>query len=130
MENSFEKVKAYIGQMDYLVTQEDAAEEIVVIQNEESGITNMVVDCEGDILIIEQTIMDVPKGNKEAFFEALLKMNRNIVHGAFVLDCDGGKVIFRDTLQLENLDLNELEASINSLSLALAENANQLLSYT
>ena len=130
MEKGFEKVMSYIGQLDYLVTHEDTAEELVVIQNEDAGITNMALDCEGEILIMEQSIMDVPASNREAFYEALLKMNRNIVHGAFVLDCDGKKVIFRDTLQLANIDLNELEASINSLSLALAENANQLLTYT
>jgi hypothetical protein len=32
-------------------------------------------------------------------------------------------------LQLENLDMNELEASIQALSLALAENSNELLEY-
>ena len=33
----------------------------------------------------------------------------------------------RDTLRLDTLDYHELEASINSLSLALAENGNELL---
>jgi len=112
------------------VTHEYTGVELVVIQNEDAGISSMALDCECDILIMEQSIMDVPASIREAFFEALLKMNRNIVHGAFVLDCDGKKVIFRDTVQLANIDLNELEASINSLSLALAENANQLLTYT
>ena len=73
--------------------------------------------------------MEVP-GKVNDFFKRLLQINRTVVHGAFVLDENGKNVIFRDTLQLENLDKNELEGSINSLSLALAEYANELISFS
>ena len=56
-------------------------------------------------------------------------MNRNLVHGAFAIDDSGGKVLFRDKLQLENLDLNELEGSINALSIAMAENSEELIRF-
>jgi hypothetical protein len=54
-------------------------------------------------------------------------MNRGFVHGALVLDETGQKVIFRDTLAIENLDLNELESSFNALAIALAEHADEFL---
>ena len=60
----------------------------------------------------------------------LLQKNRDIIHGAFVLDETGQKVIFRDTLQIENLDLNELEASLNSLSLLLSEFSEQIINFS
>jgi hypothetical protein len=63
-------------------------------------------------------------------FKELLKKNRDIVHGAFVLNETGDKVIFRDTLQLESLDLNELEGSINSLSLLLSEYSEELIKFS
>jgi hypothetical protein len=56
-------------------------------------------------------------------------MNRELVHGAFVLDENGKIVLFRDTLQLANLDLNELEASINALGLGLAMYADELIGF-
>ena len=59
-----------------------------------------------------------------------MQKHRDIVHGAFVLDESGEKVIFRDTLQLENLDLNELEGTINSLSLLLSEYSEQILEFS
>ena len=62
-------------------------------------------------------------------FKRLLQMNRDLVHGAFVLDEDAKLILFRDTLQMENLDRNELEGSIRALSLALAEYSSELLSY-
>jgi hypothetical protein len=59
-----------------------------------------------------------------------LQKNRDIVHGAFVLDESGEKVIFRDTLQIENIDLNELEGSINSLSLLLSEYSENIIQFS
>jgi hypothetical protein len=78
---------------------------------------------------MEQYILDVKNENKEIFQE-LLQKNRDIVHGAFVLDETGGKVIFRDTLQIENLDKNELEGSINSLTMLLSEYGSKLIEFS
>ena len=55
-------------------------------------------------------------------------MNTTLVHGAFVLDETAERIFYRDTLQLANLDLNELEGSVRALSLALAEYGDELLS--
>tara|TARA_B100000959_G_scaffold282041_1_gene347589 strand:- start:370 stop:753 length:384 start_codon:yes stop_codon:yes gene_type:complete len=123
------KVKNYLQELGFSISTENKKEELVVINDEEKGINNLIIDCEEPILVIEQIIMEVP-GKANDFFKRLLQMNRTIVHGAFVVDEDGKNVIFRDTLQLENLDKNELEGSINSLSLALAEYANELISFS
>ena len=114
--------------MDLNITDENEQEELVVVEDEENGIQNLVIDCEPPLVVLEQMIMKVPTDNSQ-FFKRLLQMNREMVHGAFVLDEDGKKVLYRDTLQLENLDFNELEASVHSLSLALAENGVELLEY-
>ncbi len=126
MSGNLEKVKGYLNELGFSISIENAADEIVVIDDEEKGIKSLIIDCEDPILILEQAIMEVPK-EAEKFFKRLLQLNRTLVHGAFVLDETGKKVIFRDTLELENIDLNELEGSINALSLALAENANELI---
>ena len=125
----FETVKIFLMDLGYSIAQEDPAQELVVVQDEENGITNLIVDCEDPILILEQMILPVPD-NPGQMFRRLLQMNRTLVHGAFVLDEAGTLVLFRDTLRLENLDLNELEGSIEALSLALAENAEELLAFS
>ncbi len=129
MSEYFEKVKGFLVDMGCAITQENAEEELVIANDEENGIKNLIVDCEDPILILEQMIMKVP-GKPGDLFCRLLQMNRTLVHGAFVLDEEGGTVIFRNTLRLENLDRNELEGSIEALSLALAENAEELLAYS
>ncbi|MCP4657854.1 MAG: YbjN domain-containing protein [bacterium] len=128
MSEKFELVKSYLLDLDLKITEENSAEELVIVEDEDSGIKNLVIDCEEPIVILEQLIMEIPSDTSE-FFRRLLQINRTLVHGAFVLDEDGRYIFFRDTLQLENLDANELEGSISALSLALAENGDELLSY-
>lgn len=126
MDANFEKVRNYILEMEYEISAENIKESLFVINKAESGIVNMIVDCEDSILIIEQFLFEL-KNTTVDKLKRLLQMNRSIIHGAFVLDETGTKVIFRDTLQLENLDYNELEASINSLELLLAEKGNEII---
>ena len=128
MSDKFEMVKQYLQELEIRIVEENPDEQLVVVDDEEDGIKNMVIDCEEPILILEQVILSVPS-NPGDLFKRLLQMNRNLVHGAFVLDESGDLVLFRDTLQLENLDRNELESSIRALSLALAEYSTDLLKY-
>ncbi len=128
MKEKFELVKQYLHDMEISIISEDEEEELVVVEDEENGIKNLVIDCEEPILVLEQVIMRVVQGGGD-LFRRLLQMNRDIVHGAFVLDEKAERIIFRDTLQLENLDRNELEGSIKALSLALSEYGAELLTY-
>lgn len=125
----FEKVKSYLLELNYAITLEDSAEELVLVEKEEAGIKNMIIDCEDPILIIEQHLFDVKQESLE-MYRSLLKKNREIIHGAFVLDESGQRILFRDTLQLESLDINELEGSLNSLSLLLGEYYDELIGFS
>ncbi|HEA66744.1 MAG TPA: molecular chaperone Tir [Desulfobacterales bacterium] len=128
MEKAFETVKQYLQDIDVAIISENEEEELVVVEDEENGIKNLVIDCEAPILVLEQIIMDVPE-KPEKLYRRLLQMNRYLVHGAFVLDDNSKIILFRDTLQLENLDRNELEGSIHALSLALSEYGAELLEH-
>ena len=125
---AFERVKSYLLDLDLSIVKEDAAEELVVVEDEDNGIKNLIVDCEAPIVVLEQLIMEVPSDTGN-FYRRLLQINRTLIHGAFVLDEEAARVFFRDTLQLENLDFNELEGSVRALSLAMAENAEELLAF-
>jgi hypothetical protein len=126
--SDFEKVKDFILDMGFAISHEEPQEELVVIDDDERGIKNLVIDCDAPILILEQVIIPMPQESSD-FCKRILQINRTLVHGAFVLDEEGTTLLFRDTLQLENLDRNELEGSIDALSLALAEYASELVSF-
>jgi len=129
MNKQFDKVRGYLLDLEYHIVSEDAEDGVFVVENEESGIKNMIIACAEPILIMEQYLFDTTKDNLHTY-KALLQKNRDIVHGAFVLDETGTKVIFRDTLQLENLDANELEGSLNSLSLLLSEYTDEIIGFS
>ena len=129
MKEQFSIIKNYLLELKYNITHEDEKEGIIMIQNQSEGINNLIIGIANPILIIEQYIFNITKPN-ENIFQQLLQKNRDIIHGAFVLDETGQKVIFRDTLQIENLDLNELEGSINSLSLLLSEYSENIIQFS
>jgi hypothetical protein len=129
MSDHFNKVREYLLELDYDITTESSTDEVFVIENEASGVRNLVIACADPILILEQYMFEL-KNSSEEILKSLLIKNRDIVHGAFALDESGKKVIFRDTLQLENLDLNELEGSLNSLSLLLSEYSDKLIEFS
>lgn len=128
-DNYLNKVKDYVMELGYNITHENEDESILIINNESEGISNLVVGIAPPILILEQYIFELKKDSSE-ILKSLLQKNRDIIHGAFVLDETGKKVIFRDTLQLDNLDLNEVEGSLNSLSLLLSEYSDEIINFS
>jgi hypothetical protein len=121
----FSTVKNYLIDLDYDILDEDPGEELLIVSNEDAGVTNLIVDCEDPILIIEYPLFKI-KADNSAVYKELLAKNRDIIHGAFAL-AEENMLIFRDTLQLENLDLNELEGTLNSLEILLAEFSDRLI---
>jgi len=127
MSEQFEKVKGYVLELGFRIDEEDSSEEIVINNDEERGICELVIDCEDTVLVVEQLIMKLEPSTD--VYRRILQMNRELVFGAFVLNEDGDSLLYRNTLALGNLDLNELESTINALSLGLAENGEELLAF-
>ena len=125
----FDKVKEYLMELEYSIIVEDKENEVFVVSSEEDGINNLMIGIADPIIIIEQYLFDLTNNVGEVSQE-LLKKNRDIVHGAFVMDDDGKKVLFRDTLQLETLDYEELEGSLTSLSLLLSEYTDEIIGFS
>lgn len=129
MTDYFQVVKTFVLELECSISYESKAEGILVIHKEKQGVKNLIVGVAAPMLIIEQHIFDM-KSKDQNIYQSLLQKNRDIIHGAFVLDESGKKVIFRDTLQLENLDLNELEATLNSLVLLLSEYSEHIINFS
>jgi CesT_Tir_1 len=125
----FDKVKDYLSELEYSIIHEDKENEVFVVESLDDGISNLMIGVADPIIIIEQYLFDL-KTNVGDVSHKLLMKNRDIVAGAFVMDDDGTKVLFRDTLQVETLDLEELEGSLTSLSLLLSEYTDEIISYS
>ena len=129
MNNYFNTIKDFLQELNFEITRENPADGILVIEKESVGVKNLILGIAPPILIMEQYIFKINNKNEEVF-KSLLQKNRDIIHGAFVLDESGSKVIFRDTLQIENIDLNELEGTLNSLSLLLSEYSDHIIKFS
>ena len=129
MNNYFDKVQGFLLDLDFNILQENEEDGVFWVDKEEADIHNLVIGCLDPILVMEQFLFEIKNDNNDVYKKLLIK-NRDIIHGAFVLDESGKKVIFRDTLQLENLDLNELEGSLNSLSLLMNEYSEELIEFS
>ncbi|PKG41624.1 YbjN domain-containing protein, partial [Psychroflexus sp. MES1-P1E] len=91
MREPFKTIKNYLIELNYNITHEDEDEGVIIIQDHDKGINNLILGIASPILIIEQYIFKISNPNK-AVLQQLLQKNRDIVHGAFVLDESGEKV--------------------------------------
>ena len=90
----------------------------------------VVVHYAPPVVILRVTVMTLPAATprRSELLRELLELNaRDLVHGAYGLE--GDKVVLTDTLELENLDFNEFEASFDSITLALASHLGALAPY-
>ncbi len=64
-----------------------------------------------------------------ALYRQLLELNaKQLVHASYGLD--DGRVVLSSALELENLDFNELEATLDEFDLALAQHVPELAQLT
>ncbi|QHC86610.1 molecular chaperone Tir [Empedobacter brevis] len=127
--NYFSKVENFIQNIDYTIRYKNEKEGVFMIENLLDGVQNLIVGIAPPIIIFELYLFTITNDNLD-MLKALLMKNRDIIHGAFAITEDGNKVIYRYTLQISNIDQNEFEATLNSLSLLMSEYSAQLIEFS
>jgi hypothetical protein len=85
----------------------------------------MAVSLAGPVLAFRLKVMELPRTGREELYRTLLQLNTTeMVHGAFGLE--GEAVVIVHALELENLDLNEMQAVIDDMSMAVAKHQPSL----
>jgi hypothetical protein len=90
----------------------------------------VVVHFAPPVAVLRVRVMELPESEprRSELFRQLLEYNaRELVHGSYGLE--GNHVVLTDTLELENLDFSEFEASFDSITLALASHLATLAPY-
>ncbi len=117
-----EDIEHYLVQMGH--PHETIADNMWVVRDE----ANLVISYEPPLVIFRSKLMDMPKKNREAFFRLLLELNASeIIHGAYGME--GNSVVLIDTLQSEHLDLNEFQATVDALLLAITQDYQKLKAF-
>jgi hypothetical protein len=95
--------------------------------DEEQGGTPLVISHSPPLLVFRLKVLDVPHdGDKcNLLYKRLLQANATeMVHAAYGLE--ENDVILTDSLQLENLDFNEFQATVDSFHMAMATQMESL----
>ncbi len=87
----------------------------------------LVIHYSPPLLLFRIKVMEVPEDEQQCaeLFRRLLELNAtDLVHGAYGIE--EGDVILSSALQLENLDFNEFQATVDSMQMAVASHFEAL----
>ena len=123
---SKDKLESYM--MELGLSFEEKNKNVWIVFGEDKGLENVIVMVDDPIVIIRVKVMELPKKDRAALFEKLLRLNAtDMVHGAYALE--GESIILINTLLAETMDLEEFQASFDALGLALAQHYEVLAKY-
>ncbi len=115
-------IERYLLQMQYPFESVEAHMWVV------RDTANIVVTYEPPLVIFRMKLMEVPLNRREDFFKLLLELNAShMIHGAYGIE--NNNVVLIDTLQSENLDYNEFQATLDALLLASTQDYEKLKSF-
>jgi hypothetical protein len=113
-------IASFIGRLEGgAATSEEVEDGLWLV--DAAGNTEVVVHYADPVVILRVRVMGVPEDDERrvGLYGQLLELNaRELVHGSYGLE--GDHIVWTDTLELDNLDFSEFEASYDSVSLALA----------
>ena len=119
-----EDLESFLIRMD--LDWEEVDQDMFLVRSRNGG-TPMVVHYSPPLLLVRMKVMDLPADGGEQLFRTLLELNAtDVVHGAYGIE--EGELILSDTLELETLDFHELQASLESLQLALSGHMERIRS--
>jgi hypothetical protein len=117
-----EDLESFLIRMD--LDWEEVDEGMFLVQSPSGGV---VVHLSDPVLLLRLKVMDLPTNGADLtdLYRCLLELNAtDIVHGAYGIE--EGELILSDTLELENLDFEELQASVESLQYAASSHLNRI----
>ena len=122
---SREDLESFLIRMDL---EYEEVDEGMFLTRGEGGGAPVVVHHADALLLIRMKVMDMPAEESIDLYRTLLELNATeVVHGAYGIE--DGDLILSDTLELETLDFHELQASMESITLAAASHIERIQSF-
>lgn len=119
-----DQIEAYL--IETGVAFERVKEGFWLLHDETDSVDNIVIVHTPPVITFRVKLMEIPPdGNKEELYSHLLRLNATkMVAGAYGLEDDA--VVITDSLQSENLDYNEFQASVDAIAFAVREHYDEL----
>jgi len=123
---SREKIEGYLVRLS--LSFQEAAPGTWVVTDTERGLHNLLIVLTDSLVVMRMVVMPVPTARREKLYEELLRLNAtDLVHGAYGIE--GPNIILIDTLEADGMGLEEFEASLDAIGLAIAQHYRVLSSY-
>ncbi len=125
-----EMVEDFINRLDESGFSSTELEEGLWVVSPEDSDFEIVVNIAPPVVVMRVNVMKLPRDEKlrNEVLRRLLELNATeLVHGSYGLE--GDLIVLTDALELETLDFPEFQASIDSISLALASHLPALAKY-
>ena len=121
---SRDDIESYLARAE--VPYEEVGEDGMWLVHDSSLGENIAIQAAGPLLLFRVKVLELREvDDKAALYEELLTLNTSdLVHGAYGIS--DGAVVLTCTLQIENLDYNELQGVLDDFSLALANHYEKL----
>lgn len=122
---STERIERYLVAM--AITYERVSEDVWIINDPDKDLNQIVLFVDESLVTVRTRVMNYSLQKSETaleLFKELLQLNCELVHGAYAIEED--YIILMDTLELETMDREELQASLDAISLALVEHYDRL----
>jgi CesT_Tir_1 len=89
------------------------------------GMPQVAIRVNPPLVVVRVHVGEAPAVDNAPLLRKLLEFNaRSLVHSAYGLD--DGQIVLSSALELENLDFNELEATLDEIDMALAQQIPEL----
>jgi len=119
-------IESYLLRMD--LPYEEIGQDTWMINTGQKD-RNLVVRLAAPVAVFRTKVMDVPGADREALFRLLLELNTaDLLHAAYGIE--GNTIVLSDALELENLDFNEFQATVEDMTMAAANHTAKLAKFT
>lgn len=120
------KIESYLINLN--IRYEELGDGAWVINDENAGLEQVAVAVDEPLVVVRVKVMDLPEQNREEFMHRLLTLNgSDLVHGAYAVVNE--EVILIDTLNYETMHVEDFQATLDAISLALSEHYTLLSAY-
>ncbi|HEU0016366.1 MAG TPA: hypothetical protein VFQ45_21985 [Longimicrobium sp.] len=122
-----EDVVNFLNRMELQFEEVDEGMWLASPTEEEEGGARLVISLAPPLLVFRLKVMDVPRDGEKCteLYRILLEANANeLVHAAYGLEEED--VVLTESLELENLNFNEFQATVDSFQMAMATHMEAL----
>lgn len=125
---SIDRIERYL--MALAISYEKVSEDVWIINDSDKGLNQIVLFVDETLLTLRTKVLKFDLHHRDVCFDLfkdLLTLNCDLLHGAYAIEDDW--IILMDTLELATMDMEELQASLDAISLGLAEHYEHLRKY-